>query len=856
MVRRLFVIVSLSVAVLLSGAPQDEVTLLRWVGPPGSRPGTFREWLSSHPYTDFSYRLDKMVTGNEKAGTVAIITQQSIAPSLTDEIDQLINNLQQEGYTVESYEVSGGTPKDLRSFLQNLYNTENIEGALFIGDFPVAWFQIKNDFYEYGYAEWPIDLFYMDLDGDWFDTLMYDLTDTLIPGQDSVYDVHSGNLSPEIYVGRLTPTGIGDDILLIKNYLSKDNAYRHSSIELPRRALVYVDDDWVNCLPYWAQDVSLLYNDTLVVSDSNTTRASDYRVRLDTMRAWVSVFAHGWPGGHKFYYNDYSSYDYYYSSEYTTQDPPANFYNFFSCSFARYTEGDYGGGRAIFTDSYGVGGIGSTKTGGMLEFYYFYLPLSQGKTLGEAFKDWFTHIAQDGISFDELCWHYGMTLLGDPFLLPTGHNLPSPSCSLIVADAGGSPGSTDNPTSIELNNQLGVGGLQFTLRFNGSLLTADSVIATPHTSNMDIGYNTWSDSLKVLIYSISGDSISPGENAIIQVLFDVDDSAVLGDSTLLQLKDCVLSDPGAQPILCISQDGWFHFITSLTAPSLITPDTGSLISDNTPLFGWSDVTGATKYWLQVDNDSSFSSPMIDDSALVSSLYTPTTPLADALYYWRVCAGNRFEWSDWSSIWNFVVDTTSPVIDSTTQLQDTVDFWGPFTVDTKITDNFNIKDAVLHFRINNSEWMSDTMALTEGDWYTGVIPEQTPPDTLAIDYYITASDYANNLSRDPEDGNYSFKIFLTGIQETRDIPDRFVLFSPTPNPSLGMIKIQYGLPEKTNVSLQVYDIQGRLVKPIFSGSKDAGYYKLQINSKDLSSGIYFLRLESEKYNATRKLLIIR
>jgi len=71
-----------------------------------------------------------------------------------------------------------------------------------------------------------------------------------------------------------------------------------------------------------------------------------------------------------------------------------------------------------------------------------------------------------------------------------------------------------------------------------------------------------------------------------------------------------------------------------------------------------------------------------------------------------------------------------------------------------------------------------------------------------------------------------------------------------------VEIQYGLPEKTNVSLQLYDIQGRLVKTIFNGSKDAGYYKLQINSKDLSSGIYFLRFEAEGFNTTRKLLIIR
>jgi len=120
-----------------------------------------------------------------------------------------------------------------------------------------------------------------------------------------------------------------------------------------------------------------------------------------------------------------------------------------------------------------------------------------------------------------------------------------------------------------------------------------------------------------------------------------------------------------------------------------------------------------------------------------------------------------------------------------------------------------------------------------------------------------------MSRDPEEGNYSFKIFLTGIQETKDIPNRFVLFSPKPNPSVGIIEIQYGLPEKTNISLRIYDIQGRLVKSIFSGSKDAGYYRLrilpvgrQVNSKDLSSGIYFIRLETPKSTQIEKLIILQ
>uniref|UniRef100_A0A7C4XJI7 T9SS type A sorting domain-containing protein n=1 Tax=candidate division WOR-3 bacterium TaxID=2052148 RepID=A0A7C4XJI7_UNCW3 len=396
----------------LYGADYSKIPLLKWAGPEGTKPGTYEEWIAQNPCAEFSFILDKIIAGDGRAGTVAILTQQSIANALINEINQLINNLQLEGYTVLSYQISGGTPEALRTFLQNLYNVNNIEGALFIGNLPVAWFEIADDFNQYGYAEFPIDLFYMDLNGTWLDTMNTG---------NGKYDGHTGNVNPEIYIGRLTPTGIGDDTLLLKNYLRKDNAYRHDTINLQHRALVFCDDDWIFWAPLWAYEVSLLYSDTMNYWNAETTRASVYRIKLDTVQAWVSVFAHSWPGGHQFKYNNGNSYDYYYSYEYTNQNPPTNFYNHFACSFARYTENGYGGGRSIFNQSYGLGEVGSTKTGSMLDFSYFYQPLSQQKTLGEAFKDWFTHITNNGVTFDELCWHYGMTLLGDPWLKPTGH---------------------------------------------------------------------------------------------------------------------------------------------------------------------------------------------------------------------------------------------------------------------------------------------------------------------------------------------------------------------------------------------------------------------------------------------------
>jgi len=254
----------------------------------------------------------------------------------------------------------------------------------------------------------------MDLNGTWLDTMNTG---------NGKYDGHTGEINPEIYIGRLTPTGIGDDTLLLKNYFRKDNAYRYDTLELRHRALVFCDDDWIPWAPQWASDVALLYPDTMDYWDAETTRATVYRAKLDSIQAWVSVFVHSWPGGHQFVYNSGGSYEYYYSTEYTTQDPPANFYNHFACSFSRYTTSGYGGGRSVFNQTSGLGETSSTKTGSMLEFYYFYQPLSQQKTMGEAFKTWFTYITSNGVTFDEMCWHYGMTLLGDPYLKPTGHNV-------------------------------------------------------------------------------------------------------------------------------------------------------------------------------------------------------------------------------------------------------------------------------------------------------------------------------------------------------------------------------------------------------------------------------------------------
>ena len=68
-------------------------------------------------------------------------------------------------------------------------------------------------------------------------------------------------------------------------------------------------------------------------------------------------------------------------------------------------------------------------------------------------------------------------------------------------------------------------------------------------------------------------------------------------------------------------------------PRLSTGDPG-LPAWTTPTFLWDRVDGAAGYRIQVDDDSNFSTPLIDKNVDGTS-YTPTTVFADGTYYWRV-----------------------------------------------------------------------------------------------------------------------------------------------------------------------------------------------------------------------------
>jgi hypothetical protein len=99
--------------------------------------------------------------------------------------------------------------------------------------------------------------------------------------------------------------------------------------------------------------------------------------------------------------------------------------------------------------------------------------------------------------------------------------------------------------------------------------------------------------------------------------------------------------------------------------------------------------------------------------------------------------------------------------------------------------------------------------------------------------------------------------ITGIQPSNEIPSQFELLQNYPNPFNPSTKIMYDLPSSSSVRLLVYDINGREVKVLVDKTEQAGKHSVDfVPASSLSSGIYFYKLETGAYSATKKMLYIK
>ncbi|HSD64633.1 MAG TPA: T9SS type A sorting domain-containing protein [Ignavibacteriaceae bacterium] len=98
--------------------------------------------------------------------------------------------------------------------------------------------------------------------------------------------------------------------------------------------------------------------------------------------------------------------------------------------------------------------------------------------------------------------------------------------------------------------------------------------------------------------------------------------------------------------------------------------------------------------------------------------------------------------------------------------------------------------------------------------------------------------------------------LTAVDEDSNSPNSFNLSDNYPNPFNPATKIIYSIPEKSIVSLKVYDLLGSEIASLVSSEVEAGKHEVNFNAVNLPSGVYLYQLKAGNYTNTKKMLLIK
>jgi len=107
-----------------------------------------------------------------------------------------------------------------------------------------------------------------------------------------------------------------------------------------------------------------------------------------------------------------------------------------------------------------------------------------------------------------------------------------------------------------------------------------------------------------------------------------------------------------------------------------------------------------------------------------------------------------------------------------------------------------------------------------------------------------------------DNIYFYNQTATSIDDVNESPNSFTLNQNFPNPFNPSTNITYSIPEASNVTLEVFNIQGQRVATLVDGLQSAGPHSVTFDASNLASGLYTYRLVSENTVMVRKMTLIK
>jgi hypothetical protein len=183
----------------------------------------------------------------------------------------------------------------------------------------------------------------------------------------------------------------------------------------------------------------------------------------------------------------------------------------------------------------------------------------------------------------------------------------------------------------------------------------------------------------------------------------------------------------------------------------------------------------------------------------------------------------------------------------------VDVWKPrisplrFKLEDGPTPDLEIESMVPQTEIEQWETVVFDFSEKSGEWnIIAFMPDFSNPVNLEEDIVIYFSDI--RLGDEPD--------FATNIETKLEFPQEFGIEQNYPNPFNPTTNIHYQVPERADVTLEVFNILGQKVATLVDESLSAGFYQVTFDGSQLASGLYLYRMQAGDFIQTRKLMLVK
>jgi len=134
------------------------------------------------------------------------------------------------------------------------------------------------------------------------------------------------------------------------------------------------------------------------------------------------------------------------------------------------------------------------------------------------------------------------------------------------------------------------------------------------------------------------------------------------------------------------------------------------------------------------------------------------------------------------------------------------------------------------------------ALDDANGYLEIVFPETQPHITNL---LAETDEAESLAK----GIFS-------SVDNRHIPAQYELSQNYPNPFNPVTHIRFGLPQRSDAKLSVYNMKGQVVAELVNGIYDAGRYEVVFNAGGLASGVYIYHLQAGSFRKSGRMLLIK